>query len=106
MVKLSDFQSKDVINIMDGRRLGVISDFDLDLKEGYIKSIIVPAGGKFLGLFSDRQDIIIPWRQIRKIGVDVILVELDDSTIAEHRNEEGRTIRIDQDKSRPYYRCR
>lgn len=100
MVKLSDFQSKDVINIIDGRRLGIISDFELDLHEGYIKSIIVPSGSRFLGLFSDRHDIVIPWKRIRKIGMDVILVELDDIP------SEDRTIKIDQDKSRPYYRYR
>ena len=101
MVKLSDFQSKDVISILDGRKIGIISDFDLDLQEGYIKSIIVPAGSKFLGLFNDHHDIIIPWKRIRKIGIDVILVELDEKSI----NDE-KTIKIDQDKSRPYYRYR
>jgi len=101
MVKLSDFQSKDVINIIDGRRLGIISDFELDLDEGFIKSIIVPSGSRFLGLFSDKQDIIIPWKRIRKIGADVILVELKDIPY----NEE-KTIKIDQDKTRPYYRYR
>ncbi|OEH84719.1 hypothetical protein BHU72_07740 [Desulfuribacillus stibiiarsenatis] len=101
MVKLSDFQSKDVINIVDGRRIGIISDFELDLHEGYIKAIIVPAGNRMFGFFNDRQDIVIPWKRIRKIGTDVILVEISDlsSTL-----DEKTTIKIDQDKSRPYYR--
>ena len=101
MVKLSDFQSKDVINITDGRRLGVISDFELDLNEGFIKSIIVPTGTGFLGIFSDRNDIIIPWKRIRKIGTDVILVELSDLQYMEDK-----TVKIDQNKTRPYYRQR
>jgi len=78
-VKISDFQSKDVINIVDGKKLGQISDLELDLRQGRINSIVVPHQGKFFGFFGGGTDIVIPWGNIIKIGLDVVLVKLDDS---------------------------
>ena len=80
-MKISDFQSKDVINIVDGKKLGQISDLELDLRHGRIESIVVPSQGRFFGLFSSGNDVIIPWRNIVKIGMDVILVRLEDSRL-------------------------
>jgi YlmC/YmxH family sporulation protein len=80
-VKISDFQSKDVINIVDGKKLGQVSDLELDLRQGRIDAIVVPAQGKFFGFFGGGTDIVIPWRNIVKIGLDVVLVKLDDTRV-------------------------
>lgn len=77
-MKISDFQTKDVINIVDGRKLGQISDLELDLRGGKIESIVVPNAGKFFGFFGGGADMVIPWRNIVKIGTDVVLVKMDD----------------------------
>lgn len=77
-MKISDFQTKDVINITDGKRLGQISDLELDLKHGRIEAIVVPGYSRFMGLFGGGTDLIIPWRNIVKIGSDVILVKMDE----------------------------
>lgn len=50
-MKISDFQTKDVINITDGKRLGQISDLELDLQQGRIEAIVVPGYSRFMGLF-------------------------------------------------------
>lgn len=78
-VKISDFQTKDVINIVDGKKLGSVSDLELDLRQGRIDAIVVPTGGKFFGWFSQGADLVIPWRNIVKIGMDVVLVKLDEA---------------------------
>lgn len=78
MVRTSELRSKDVVNVTDGRRLGLISDLELDLELGRVTALIVPAPGRVLGLFGRERDYVIPWTQIRKIGVDVILVELPE----------------------------
>jgi len=80
-LKITDFQSKDVINIVDGKKLGQISDLELDLRQGRINSIVVPHQGKFFGFFGGGTDVVIPWSFIVKIGLDVVLVKLDDSRI-------------------------
>lgn len=78
MIKTSDLRQREVINITDGKRLGFVNDLDIDLEEGRVKSIIIPAQGKFFSLFARQGDFVIPWEQIKKIGSDVILVELKE----------------------------
>ncbi|EJW17426.1 sporulation protein, YlmC/YmxH family [Paenibacillus alvei DSM 29] len=77
-MKISDFQTKDVINIIDGKKLGQVSDVELDMKQGRIESIVVPNYSKFMGLFGGGSELIIPWRNIVKIGADVVLVKMEE----------------------------
>lgn len=74
-VCVSDLKIKEVINIVDGKRLGVITDIEIDAESGKLTAIIVPGNGKFLGIFGRNEDMVIPWEKINKIGLDVILVE-------------------------------
>lgn len=72
-----DFKHKEVINIVDAKRLGYVQDVCADLGTGKITSIIVPGStNKFMSLFSSNNDIEIPWEKIRCIGEDLILVEI------------------------------
>lgn len=75
-MKVSELQTKDVVNISDGKKLGSIGDLELDLDNGMVRSIVVPGPGRFFGLFGGGNDFVIPWSQIVKIGSDVVLVEL------------------------------
>ena len=76
-----DFKHKEVININDGKRLGYVQDVCADLETGKITSIIVPGvTNKLMSLFSANNDIIIEWEQIRCIGEDLILVEIDNKS--------------------------
>lgn len=96
-MKISDFQSKDVINIVDGKKLGQISDLELDLRQGRIESIVVPNTGRFFGFFGGGTDMVVPWRNIVKIGMDVILVKLDDTR--GYRTGEGDDRERDYDRN-------
>lgn len=87
-MKISDFQTKDVINIVDGKKLGQVSDLELDLRQGTIESIVVPSHHRFFGLFGAGSEVVVPWRNIIKIGMDVILVKLDESRINKDEGEE------------------
>lgn len=75
MLKISDLRMREIVNVVDGRRLGLIKDVDVDLEAGRVKALILPGNGRIMGLFSRNDDIIIPWDKIKKIGIDVILVE-------------------------------
>lgn len=72
-----DFKHKEVINIKDGKRLGYVQDVCANLEDGNITSIIVPGSNKIFSVFAGANDIVIPWQQIKCIGDDVILVEID-----------------------------
>lgn len=81
MVKISDLRTREVINISDGRRLGPIKDIDIDLEQGCIGAIILPGPGtRLMGIFGREEEIVVPWNKIKKIGYDVILVDLRDLT--------------------------
>jgi YlmC/YmxH family sporulation protein len=79
-VKISEFQIKDVVNVSDGKRLGNIGDIEINLSTGKIEAVIITSGGRVLGLFGKDEDIVIPWKNILKIGQDVILVRYKGST--------------------------
>ena len=72
-----DFKHKEVVNIKDGKRLGYVQDVTADLESGIITSIIVPGNTKFFNMFSSNSDIVIPWKNIKCIGDDIILVEIN-----------------------------
>jgi len=78
MNRSSDFRQKEVINLSDGRRLGFVSDVELDLEEGKIDAIILPGVGKLFGILGKDNEFVIPWEKIVRIGEDVILVDLDE----------------------------
>lgn len=88
-MKISDFQTKDVINIIDGKKLGQVSDIELDLKQGRIESIIVPNYSKFMGLFGRGRELVILWHNIVKIGADVVLVRIEELNSAQGEGYEG-----------------
>lgn len=71
-----DFKHKEVVNINNGKRLGYVQDVCADLETGTITSIIVPGSNKMLNLFSQSNEIVIPWQNIKCIGDDLILVEI------------------------------
>ena len=75
LTKSSELRAREVVNVLDGRRLGLTSDFEIDAETGNIRAIVVPGPGRFLWLFGRNEDIVIPWERIKKIGIDVILVE-------------------------------
>ena len=77
MVKISELQQKDVVNVANGKRLGNLGDIDINWTTGQIEAIIIIGTGKVLGLFGRADEMIIPWRDIVKVGADVILGRLD-----------------------------
>lgn len=74
--RLTDFRKREVINIIDGSRLGFVRDVEID-KEGKIKSIIIPGPSGILGILNRNNDFVIPYENIRTIGEDLILVEFE-----------------------------
>ena len=78
LAKTSELREREVINILDGKKLGFTSDLEIDPDTGKITALVLPAPGRFRWLLGKTGEVIVPWRQIKKIGNDVILVELPD----------------------------
>ncbi len=75
-VRASELQAKDVINVVDGRKLGSIGDLDIDVESGLIRAMIIPPAGRFFGLLASGDEVVVLWTHIVKIGTDVVLVDL------------------------------
>ena len=74
-VKLTDLQCKEVICVSDGRRLGFITDVLVEVPEGKICAILVPGPCRLMGLAGHKDDFVIPWCSIQRIGPDIVLVD-------------------------------
>lgn len=89
MARISEFQAKEVVNVENGKRLGHIGDLDVNMTTGKIEHLIIPGSGKMLGLLGRENDVVIPWRNIVRIGDDVILVRFyANSSESEKSNDE------------------
>lgn len=82
-VRLSELVGKEIVNIVNGSRLGVIgeSDLTINIDSGQILHIILPRRANMLNFWVDRQSMVIPWDLVRKVGEDVIIVELDQGNM-------------------------
>ncbi len=84
MYRATDLRHKEVINISDGRRIGFVSDVEINFDDGTVEALIVPSGARMLGLIGRDDELVIPWSRIKKIGEDIILVDLDERFIRKH----------------------
>lgn len=75
----SELRMKEVINICDGRRLG--KPIDMVFSQGAcVEAIVVPGQYSVKNMVKGfREGVVISWNQIKRIGDDVILVEIDAS---------------------------
>lgn len=77
-MNISDLKQLEVVNLIDGKILGNISDIIVNLSEGRIEAIIVPGNNKISFFMNNKSENIIPWSDIKKIGEEVILVTYKD----------------------------
>lgn len=75
-MRLSDLQSKDIVNTIDGRNIGNIIDVKIDEKTGAILSLVVEPNKKVMSFMNRGMDTEVAWNNIERIGEDVILVRL------------------------------
>ena len=85
MTRYAKLRQKEVVNVLDGARLGYISDLVIDMPTGKVTAIVVPGPTRFSFLFKGERDSVIPWQNIRKIGEDVVLVEIDVNCMPNYR---------------------
>ncbi|MGO1367942.1 MAG: YlmC/YmxH family sporulation protein [Senegalia sp. (in: firmicutes)] len=77
-VTLNELGGKEIVNLNDGGRLGIIADSDILIDEttGNIEALLVPDVRSQFKFFGEKKEITIPWKSIRKIGQDMIIIEL------------------------------
>ncbi len=85
--RFSQLRCKEVINVADGKRIGYVSDLEIDTECGRILALIVPGPGKFFGLFPSSEVYVIPWSCISRMGCDILLVDVCPSEILRPREK-------------------
>jgi YlmC/YmxH family sporulation protein len=75
MYRGGELRQKEVINLSNAERLGFVSDVEVSLDKAAIEAIVVPGKTKIF-TFGARDEYVIPWEKVKKIGEDVILVEI------------------------------
>lgn len=73
-MNLSDLQRKDMVSLVSGKKLGRIVDAKMDEK-GLIEFFVV-SNKNFFFFWKNPEEINIPIENMKKIGLDVILVDL------------------------------
>ena len=76
MSYFSELRYKEIIDIHTGYRLGYACDLELDEREGCIASLVAPGRPRLFGLLRREEDYILPWKNIVRVGSDIILVEI------------------------------
>lgn len=79
-MRFSNLGGKEIINLRDGQRLGSLGECDLavDVESGRIAALVIPPRS---GVLRTRATSDIPWESIRRIGPDVLIVELESQEL-------------------------
>lgn len=73
---INSMRTMEIINITSGSRMGYLRDIKINCEESKVEALILQGESK--GWFGKSDDIEIPWDKIYKIGLDVILVEMEE----------------------------
>ncbi|BCZ48213.1 hypothetical protein psyc5s11_42800 [Clostridium gelidum] len=73
---LNAMRNMEVIDILTGTKIGFIKDFKINCDDNKIISLILP--GEIKTWFGKEDEKEILWKDIIKIGTDVILVNTKD----------------------------
>lgn len=74
-MRLSELQDKDVVNVVDGKKIGNIIDIIIS-SDGTMEGLVIEKSKFLVSMFTARDELEIKWNQIEKIGEDVILVKV------------------------------
>ncbi len=82
LFKISELGLRDIVNMVDGAKMGPIKDVHIDLETGKVVSLVLSGGRKYFGLLKAGNDVVVPWEKVKKIGVDAVLVEAETAVRA------------------------
>lgn len=78
MTSYLELLEKDIINMKNGEIIGTFDDVEIDVENGKIIAFYIEEGSRFMGILGKSKTRRIRWEDIIRIGVDVIIVNVDD----------------------------
>ncbi len=79
LFSLKDLRNLEVIDINEGKKLGFILDVKVDCDNYKILSILLPVEKN--SWFAKQEVIEIEWKDVVKVGVDCILVDVKEKIL-------------------------
>ncbi|ASS91510.1 MAG: YlmC/YmxH family sporulation protein [Bacillaceae bacterium] len=81
-MRLSELSGKEIVDVKRAERLGVLgqTDFEINAETGQITALIIPSL-KWFGLRKQGHDIRVPWEHIKKIGQDMIIIDVPENSL-------------------------
>ncbi len=79
MQKNLNLRQKKVIDIDTAERVGSITDIDIDVTSGKIRSIAISKTG-FLSFIHDSGEISVDWEDVAAIGSEYVLIKFKKNT--------------------------
>lgn len=78
-MRLSELSGKEIVDVKKAERLGVLGQTDLEIDEnnGQINALLIPSL-KWFGFRRQGGEVRVPWRHIKKIGTDMIIIDIPD----------------------------
>ncbi len=75
-LRFGELRGKEIINLQTGRRMGTVGESDLAVDEGTgeIQALLLPGRN---GIFGGSREVEVPWSCVRRIGPEVVIVELE-----------------------------
>ena len=87
LCRIDELKNKQVVCVKDGCVIGFVSDVELDTASGNLTAIIIFGRLRFWGLFGREEDIVIPWRDIKVIGNETVLVSTETPSFLREKNK-------------------
>ncbi|GIN61577.1 hypothetical protein J27TS8_15700 [Robertmurraya siralis] len=83
-LRLSELSGKEIVDVKKAERLGVLGQTDLEIDEnsGQIRALLIPSL-KWFGFKRQGGEVRVPWRHIKKIGNDMIIIDVPNNDLDE-----------------------
>ncbi|MDP4088160.1 MAG: YlmC/YmxH family sporulation protein [Bacillota bacterium] len=78
MHSINNLKVMEVIDINTGAKIGFIKDIKIDCDDYKIEALLLP-GQQKNSWFGKQEMLEIPWERVKKVGIDVILVDVDNT---------------------------
>jgi YlmC/YmxH family sporulation protein len=78
-LRLSELSGKEIVDVKQAERLGVLgqTDLEINVSNGQIQALLIPSL-KWFGFRKQGGEVRVPWRHIKKIGNDMIIIDIPD----------------------------
>ncbi|WP_071459492.1 YlmC/YmxH family sporulation protein [Bacillus massilinigeriensis] len=78
-MRLSELGGKEIVDVKKAERLGILGQTDLEIDErtGQVMALVIPSV-KWFGLKREGNELKVPWKHIKKIGTDIVILDIPE----------------------------